>query len=441
MQKEFNTHIKSLNIYNNSKILLAVSGGADSVAMLDLFANTNYECAIAHCNFHLRDKDSSLDEEYVKLLSDKYKFKYFKIDFDTKKYANENGISIEMAARELRYTWFEKIRIENSYNFIATAHHKDDIIETFFINLARGTGIRGLTGISSVKNKILRPLLFADKNQIIDYLKKGKIKYRIDTSNFDVKIIRNKIRHEIIPAFQEINSSFSKKILQTVKYLNQAEQVLDNNLNTVKKHVIKTIDKLTYINIKKLKQHKPEKFFLFEILKEYNFNSKQVEGIYKAINKESGKQFYSNTHKLINDREQLIIEQNKISKNIEILIKKNDTNIQLSGNKHINIEVFANLKDYKIKKNRNIGIFDYDRLEFPLTIRNWQKGDYFYPFGMKHKKKLSDFFIDQKISVIEKETIKLLISRGEIIWIIGYRTDNRFKITRNTNKIIELIIC
>jgi len=437
MQKEFNSNIKTLNIPNNSKILLAVSGGADSVAMLNLFANSKYKCAVAHCNFHLRDKESNLDEKYVEQLTEKHNFKYFKIDFDTKKYSKENGISIEMAARELRYKWFEKIREENSYNYIATAHHKDDIIETFFINLARGTGIRGLTGIKAVKDKILRPLLFADKREIIEYLNTENIKYRTDSSNSDVKIIRNKLRHEIIPAFQEINNSFNKKILETINYLKQTEQVFDNEADVVKSEIVKTVDKLIYINIKKLLEHKPTKLFLFEILKEYDFNNKQVDDIYQVISKESGKQFFSKTHKLIKDRNQLIIEKNIENKNIEILIYKNDINIQLFDNKNVSVDVVTKIKDYKIKKSKNIAAFDFDKLEFPLTIRNWKKGDYFYPFGMKQKKKLSDFFIDQKISILKKEKIKILTSANKIIWIIGYRTDNRFRITDNTKKIVE----
>ncbi|MBN1253367.1 MAG: tRNA lysidine(34) synthetase TilS [Bacteroidales bacterium] len=420
-----------------SKILLAVSGGADSVAMLKLFENSKFTIGIAHCNFHLRGEESDLDEKYVKELSETYETEYFRIDFDTKKYSKEKGISIEMAARELRYTWFEKIREENNYDFIATAHHKDDIIETFFINLARGTGIRGLTGINAVNDKIIRPLLFADREEIIEYLKKDGIKFRTDSSNSDVKIMRNKFRHEILPAFREVNTAFSNKILETISYLKQTETVLNQEVSNVIDDVLKTHNQIIFIDIKKLQKYSPTKLFLYEILKTYSFNNKQVDDIYETLDKNAGKQFFSETHKLIKDRENLIIEKiNTVSEN-EIIINKDDELIQISDNQYIKINIFNKNANYKIKKSKKTATFDFNKIKYPLTIRNWQKGDYFYPFGMNKKKKLSNFFIDEKISIIEKEKIKILVSEEKIAWIIGYRTDNRFKITEKTKKIIE----
>jgi len=435
MFNEFYTYTAKL-FNKQNKILLAISGGADSVAMLDLFSKTSYMCGVAHCNFHLRAKESDKDEELVKNLAGKYNYPYFKIDFETKKYATENKISIEMAARELRYNWFEKIRQDNDYQHIATAHHQDDLIETFFINLARGTGIRGLSGIKPKSGKVVRPILFADRAQIMAYINHEKLKYREDTTNYDVKFKRNKLRNDIIPEFVEINQAYKKNILKTIERLNFTNQILQKSINKVKADVVHEKDQQLFFNIAKLKQIAPLNFHLFELLYPYGFNGEQVDSIVESIDGISGKCFYSATHQLVKDRDYLIValKQNKLTK--PILIANNQSIANISEQLSLQINTISITKSFKITKQANIATLDKDKLHFPLEIRNWQKGDYFYPIGMGRKKKLSDFFIDNKFSKIEKEKTQLLISEEKIVWIIGHRIDNRYKITSSTKNIL-----
>ena len=308
MQNHFTTYLdNSLKLKPAKSILLAISGGADSVAMLDLFSKTNLKCGVAHCNFHLREDESNKDEKLVKKLAKMYNYPFYKIDFDTNLYASSNGISIEMAARELRYSWFEKLRKEHNYNFIATAHHKDDVIETFFINLARGTGIRGLSGIKAISGKVIRPILFSDRQQIKNYIKENKLEYREDASNYDVKYKRNKLRQDIIPEFAEINPAYKQNILKTIERLNITNHILIEKLGEIKANIVEEKEEQTLLNISKLKELEPLNFFLFELLFPYGFNSDQVASIIKSIDGISGKSFYSSTHELIKDRDYLIL--------------------------------------------------------------------------------------------------------------------------------------
>ncbi len=438
-----NTFTQNINdnfsINGSDKILLAVSGGADSVVMLDLFARSKFSCGIAHCNFKLRGEDSDLDEQFVEKLAEKYKFQLHKISFDTQKYAQENGISIEMAARDLRYEWFEKIRQEFGYQYIALAHHKDDVIETFFINLVRGTGIRGLSGIKSKNGNIIRPLLFANQQDIINYTETQKLQFREDISNQDTKIIRNKLRHEILPLLTEINPAANNNILNTIGNLYASQLLMSQKIEEYRKLLTRVKKRSIIINISNVQQLELGEIVLYELLRDYNFNASQANDIYKAMNGESGRVFLSKTHQLVKDRNNLII--NKIRNNeFTALIDENQMELKLPNSNFLTIESRLVDKNYNIPKQNHHIALDYNKLKFPLKIRTWRNGDFFYPLGMRQKKKLSDFFINEKYSIIDKQNALLLLSGDDIVWIIGKRIDNRYKITNKTRKVLELVL-
>jgi tRNA(Ile)-lysidine synthase len=441
MISEFKQFIeKDLKVSVSNKILLTISGGADSVTMLHLFSLAGYNCGIAHCNFHLRGEDSDLDEELVHRLAKKYCFPYYKIDFDTTKYSSNNGISIEMAARELRYTWFEKIRLENDYQYIATAHHQDDLIETFFLNLTRGTGIRGLTGFVQKRNSIIRPLLFANRLSITNYVSKENLEYREDKSNSDVNIKRNNLRHKILPLLNELNPASGRNILQSIKNLQDAEYLMNNEVLNAKKNIFTKKEELVFISITKLSEYQHIYPYLYELLFEYGFNSDQVLNIKNSIHAEAGKVFLSKSYKLIKDRDTLIIEPIKENQFEPLNIEKYTEQILLPNGKNLNFKQIEDISGFCIPKSTQHATLDFNKLKFPLIIRKWEQGDYFIPFGMKQKKKISDFLIDEKVSLQEKQNVFLLISEEQIVWIIGYRIDNRYKITDESSQILAIEI-
>ena len=443
MEKQLHNFISQEKLFNKTaKILIAISGGADSIVLLDLLINTGYSCAIAHCNFKLRGQESEKDALFVENLSKKYDLKYFYKEFNTKKYSTQNKISIEMAARELRYEWFEKIRKENNYDFIATAHHKNDSVETFLLNITRGTGIRGLTGIPAKNNYIVRPLLFADKNNILEYCETNKIIFRTDKTNFQSDYNRNKIRNKIIPFFEEINPAFNQNVSQNIEKFKEIEKIYSKEILREKNNCVSYLKEDILININKLKKIEPIKTYLYEFLLPYNFSPKIIEDIILSLNNISGKKFFSQTHRLVKDRENLIIskqEQSIVSdcKKSIICINENQNKITFD-NQTLEIKNICITPNFKIKKTNSIAYIDADNIQFPLIIRKWTAGDYFFPLGMNKAKKLSDFFIDEKFSLPDKENTWLLLSEKKIIWIIGQRIDNRFRITNKTEKCLFL---
>ncbi len=435
MLKKFQNQTKHL-IPQNAKILVALSGGADSVALLHLFYNSGYDIAAAHCNFQLRDNESIKDAELARQTAGELNIPYFEIKFDTRKFADEHKYSIEEAARILRYDWFETVRNKHNYDFIATAHHADDHIETFFIKLTAGTGMRGLTGIKAVNGKILRPLLFASKQDILDYCKKNQIAYRTDKSNFDTDFTRNNFRHNILPMFKEINPSFSKTMLRNLDILSDIEKIY---LDSIKNHRQKCISEngnFIKINIKNLLQTPAPKTFLYEFLRPYKFNSAVISDMFKNLNGQSGKLFYAENHRALIDRNTLIISNLKKEKHQNIKLNEDDRELKMPVN--LSIKYYENNANFKLKKSTNIAYFDADKLQFPLIIRSYEAGDSFQPFGMKGKQKLSDFFTNQKYNLFEKEDALVLCSGKDIIWIIGKRTDERYKITKHTKRICEI---
>jgi tRNA(Ile)-lysidine synthase len=454
----------------SSRILVAVSGGMDSVLLLHLLYEAGFDIAVAHCNFSLRAKESDGDETFVSQLADKLDIPYHVKRFDTVDHAEEKKISIQMAARELRYAWFEEVRIKNGYDVIAVAHHRDDEVETFFINLIRGSGIAGLHGIKAKTGNIVRPLMFSDRQEIEEYVKKNKIKYREDSSNASLKYMRNKLRHQLLPLMKELNPDIEKTVKGEIERLKQLESLFLEMAEEKRKEIVvppaspfvqpcrqseesrfpsrrfapqddagrledRQEGSLVKFDIKKILALPQKELFLYELLKPYGFSGDIIATICKSLTGEAGKLFFSLTHRLVKDRTQLIVSP------IAGIETKQDFIVtegykELKEPIHLKFNTICISKDFDVKiKDRSIAMFDADRLQFPLTIRKWEKGDFFYPFGMRGKKKLSDFFTDNKFSLIDKENTWLLCNGNDIMWVIGSRTDNRYRITTSTKKV------
>ncbi|MDR0546520.1 MAG: tRNA lysidine(34) synthetase TilS [Dysgonamonadaceae bacterium] len=420
----------------NEKLIVGVSGGADSVVLLSVLQCLGYDCVAAHCNFHLRGEESNRDEKLVFDFTQSLNIKLVKIDFNTVSEAKKRKISIEMAARDLRYEWFERLRNEYQADYIAVAHHQDDNIETVLLNLIRGTGLKGLTGIKPENGKIIRPLLCVSKQEILAFAQQKELPFVVDSSNLQDEFRRNKIRLNLLPALQTINPSFDKSLLQSVKYWNEAEKIYRNHIDAVVEQVF---DKANgRINIQKLKNLPSPEAVLFEILKDYGFNSDQIEDIAQSIESQPGKMFFSGRYGLLRDRESFWLHEKdstdgkdfKNEKGYEILIS--DAEIE----KPVSLKLsFQNVDSgFEIIKNQNIATFDAGKLKFPLILRKWRTGDKFVPFGMNHFKKISDYFNDRKISRLEKQNIWLLCSGDDIIWIVGHRNDNRYRISAETRR-------
>ena len=438
MLAEFQNFIKnSCKLQTGQKTLLAVSGGIDSVVMLELFSRAEFPGIIAHCNFNLRSEESDGDEEFVKNFENRYNYKVITKNFDTTEFAKENKISIQMAARQLRYEWFAELKDLYSCDFIATAHNKDDQIETFFINLTRGTGIKGLSGIKALSNGIIRPILWAERKTIVEYAKDRELSWREDSSNSSTKYLRNKIRHDLIPLFNEINPVFGDTMSENIRKLNNVN-ILYSELIEEKKQklLIKNADNWK-ISINELNKDSNKKLILFEILQEFNFSSGVVTDIFFSLSNsvESGKAFYSNDYRLIKDRDSLIIELKKDKSLQRYYIEESDK--EIIEPIHLSFSDI-DINNFELKKDSSIAQLDFDKLTFPLILKKWQQGDYFMPLGMENLKKLSDFFIDNKLSIPEKEKLWILTSGKEIIWIVGMRIDDRFKVTKDTEVVLKI---
>lgn len=419
-------------LIDNSKVIVGVSGGADSVALLDILYSLKYECIVAHCNFHLRGEESNRDAFFVEELCAKYNLKYERIDFDTEAYAELNSISIEMAARDLRYNWFEQLRVIHLADRIAVAHHKDDSTETILLNLIRGTGIRGLTGINGQNEYIIRPLLCLNRSEILDYLGERKLSYVDDSTNSEDLYTRNKIRLNVIPLLETINPSVKESINRTAEHLRQVETIYNFYIAQVRNDILKDDS----IDIKKLIQYIEPEAILYELLAPYKFNSATVRQIFESLISQPGKIFYSDTYKLIRDRDYFILKKKKNLSVDSFTIHQNDSTIAYPIS--MKIDTIAYSEDFAIEKDKNILYVDKSKISYPLTIRRWKQGDWFVPFGMKGKKKLSDYFSDQKYSIFKKEEAWLLCSGNDIVWIIGERSDNRFKVDSTTSEIIKI---
>lgn len=422
----------------NSKVVVGVSGGADSVVLLHLLNSLGFLCVVAHCNFQLRGEESDRDEEFVRLLAQEKKMPLHVVTFDTKKYAAQNKISIEMAARELRYGWFESVRKEEKADAVAVAHHADDSIETLLLNLVRGTGLRGLTGISPKNGYVIRPLLNCSRNDILNYCFQNQLNYVTDSTNAFNDYNRNKIRNKVIPLLEEINPSVRATLYQELDRLEGTYRVFASAVDSARKEVTSEKNGVLHIDISKLRQTADLSVMLYELLQPYGFLSPVIEQVANSLDAESGKQFYSATYRLVKDRDFLLISEISKETNEEYFIDVQDK--QICSPIKMNMELFERKDSFQIPREQDVAVFDADKLIFPLTLRLWKEGDSFVPFGMKSSKKLSDYFIDKKISRIEKEKTYLLLSDGNIIWVVGQRTDDRYKITNKTKNILKITL-
>lgn len=438
MQEKLEAFVSENNLFcKNDRILIALSGGVDSVVLAHLMLKANYDIALAHCNFHLREEESNRDEAFVRSWAEKNGVRLFVKEFDTFAYMKENKLSLEMAARDLRYQWFDSLLKEYGFSYLATAHHLDDSIETFFINLLRGTGIAGLHGIQAKNDKIVRPLLFATREEILSYAKKNSISFVEDSTNSETKFTRNKIRHNLFPVLRELNPNFEFALKKDIEHLRDTEFVFRREIEKVKQEIIEKEKDVFKIKIERLQELTPLNIYLYEILSEYGFNETHINDILLCLSENSGKQFFSKTHRLLKDRQYIFIDKIKDeSKNDFFLI--NQEQGSLIYPLRMQMEVMRDLKFVNISKSKNIAMLDFDLLKFPLVLRKWRQGDSFVPFGMKKEKKLSDYFTANKYSLIDKEKQWILCSEEKIIWIVGERIDNRFRISNTTKNILKI---
>lgn len=439
MQQEVELYIRKHKLLAHDKpVIVGVSGGTDSVVLLHILVSLGYSCIIAHCNFHLRMEESDRDEHFVRKLALLYKVPFYFIDFDTVRYAEEAKISIEMAARDLRYGWFEELRQKLNAQAVAVAHHADDNIETMLLNLIRGTGIRGMKGIPNRNKNIVRPLLFLSRRRLENYLQLHKIDHIEDSSNAEVEFKRNKIRNEVLPLLEEINPSIRETLYNTRQNFEGSLKIYQQAIESIRKQIVHKQSGVVKMEIELILRQEDISTIMYELLYEYDFTPAVIEQITEQLNAASGKVFYSETHRLIKDRKYLIISAKDTEKQNSIFISQEDidtnTVVGLTLKKQ---SVDSNFVVSKEKKRIHV---DASKLTFPLQIRPWQEGDSFIPYGMKQRKKVSDFFIDNKFSLLDKEQTLLLVSGDKIVWIIGHRMDDRFKVTNETSEVIELKI-
>ena len=427
----------------NKKLLLAISGGIDSMVLLDLLSRMDSDLYLAHCNFKLRGKDADADEAFVRSEAKKYHKTLHVNQFDTKAYAAKHKCSIQMAARELRYDWFKDLLKEKNYDYLLTAHHADDNLETFFINLSRGTGIDGLCGIPEKSNYVLRPLLPYSKEDIQAYAAEHELSWREDLSNEDSKYLRNKIRKDLVPLLKEINPSFLESFTSTLDHLKETNQIVGDAMEVVRDKVIEkkglTDPSIIHFKVKDLVEFSSNTAYLYQLF--YPFGFHQWDDIKSLLASQSGKRIFSKTHRLIKHREFLLLSEinpNKFDVDPKGIQEKD--NLVTLDRSTLKMETLK-LGDSEFNKQFDNepchARFDKDLLTYPLSVRKWEKGDYFYPIGMTGKKKLSKFFKDEKYSLLDKENIWLLCSGADIIWIIGKRMDNRYKISDKTKTILK----
>lgn len=432
MLLKFQNHInQNLSFLKGKKLLLAVSGGVDSMVLLQLFKQLHFNISVAHCNFNLRGDESDEDEAFVQSICDSLKIKLFVSHFNTEEYTILHKQSIQIAARQLRYDWFHELLEKEGFDYLLTAHHLDDSAETFLINFTRGTGLDGLTGIPQVNDEIIRPLLAFSREEIENYANENSIKWREDSSNASDKYLRNKLRQDILPVLKELNPGFLKSFQQTLENLQQAQSMVDDASRIVYRKVVEDVNFQKRIHLSELMILPNYQAYLYQWLKPFRFTAWQ--DIYDLVEAQSGKQIFSEKYRLLKDREVLILEELSMHDSASYFIEENQTETE-----HPIALKMTYVTNVTALQDDSVIFVDKDSLKFPLVFRKWEEGDYFYPFGMDGKKKISKYFKDEKFSLIDKENTWLLCSGNDIVWIVGKRADRRFSVTKTTQTIIKI---
>ena len=451
--QKFTAFIKKENLFQpKDKLLLAVSGGVDSVVLCELCKQAGYGFEISHCNFKLRGEESERDENFVRDVAKKYDVEIFVKEFETEKYAEEKKISIQVAARELRYEWFYYLIGNKQYainkkqeynaiqlpiaNWILTAHHANDNMETMLMNFFKGTGINGLRGILPKQQKIIRPLLFAKKEELIKFAEENNLSFVEDSSNISDKYTRNYFRNQLIPSVQKVFPQAEENLLNNIERFKEIETLYKQSIAFHKKKLLEQKGNEVYIPVLKLLKSVPFSTIVYEIIKDFDFTSLQTEEVIKLLQSDSGKYVQSSSHRILKNRNWLIISPNDTIVAENILIEEKDKTIEFVNGK-LKFEKLSTT-NYKLQTTNEIATLDADEIMFPLLLRKYRQGDYFYPLGMKKKKKLSRFFIDQKLSLTEKENVWVIEMNKKILWIVGKRIDDRFKITPETKNILKI---
>jgi tRNA(Ile)-lysidine synthase len=469
--ESFIQHLKQFAfIQSKQKQLLAVSGGVDSVVLCHLMYHAGYNFVIAHCNFQLRGAESERDEQFVRSLGEKYGKQVLVQEFETEKYATDNKVSIQIAARRLRYDWFNSIingeevmanketasppfmgqpelttdnsplTTDNSHlkpQFIVTAHHANDNIETILMNLFKGTGIAGLHGILPVQAKIFRPLLFAKKEELLEYATQNQLSYVEDSSNLTDKYTRNFFRQHLFPVLKEIYPQVEDNLLKNIERFTEAEELYKQAVEQHKKKLLEVKTNEIHIPVLKLQRSAPVSTIVYEIIKDFGFNANQVAEVVRLLESETGKYVLSPSHRIIKNRKWLIISPIATTEASNILIEEKDKQVIFNGGELL-LRTVKPGGNFQVPLDKTIAAVDGALIAFPLLLRKWKQGDYFYPLGMKKKKKLSRFFGDQKLSKTEKENVWVVEMDKKIIWIVGHRIDDRFKISAATKEVLEL---
>lgn len=443
--------VQFYNLFNSgSSILVACSGGVDSMVLVDVLLKLNYNISLAHCNFQLRGIESDADEMFLHDFALKHNLPFFCVKFDTKDYKRKNEVSTQMAARELRYNWFEQIRKENHYHCVVTAHHLDDQLETVLLNMTKGTGIKGLSGMQPKTGFVVRPLLEVSKQEIMTYANEKNIPFREDSSNTTDDYQRNLIRHQVVPQLQKINPSLHQTVKAFINRMNDYVVLTEQHIDTIRKKCYSEKNGIAEIKMGFIKAHPAGQTILFHLLKEFGFNSDIVCQLFQSSTAseklQSGKQFFSDSHRLVLDRKSIFIVPKIIDRENYLLFDKIPNQI-IFNNYKIQCSLLP-VHELNIKTSHRFACFDADKLELPLLIRYGKEGDYFYPFGMSKpktpgkvgKKKLSKYFKDEKFSLLDKENTAVLFSGEKLIWLVGHRIDDRFKVTDKTKTVLQMTV-
>ena len=443
--QRFQEFIKHQSLFHpKDKLLLAVSGGVDSVVLCELCRQSGYDFIIAHCNFQLRGQESDRDEEFVRNLGKKYGVKTLVKKFETENYAEQKKISIQEAARDLRYRWFDELINEKPKSeirnpkFILTAHHADDNIETLLMNFCRGTGLYGLEGIPVASLRIRRPLLIFWKEELIEFAKKNKLEFVEDSSNLSSKYTRNLFRNEIIPLISKVYPQVKENLQDNISRFKEITKLYSISVNEFKKKFLKGKGDEIHVPVKQLMAY-GNRALIYEVISDFGFTEKHIDEVIKLAESESGKFIQSpdTSVRIIKFRNWFIISRPKLQEATTFIIEAETKQLQIQ-NAQLKIEGESITVGYRLPTADYIACLDAKEITFPLILRKWKEGDYFYPLGMKKKKKLARFFIDQKLSKTDREKIWVLEMNKKIIWVVGLRIDDRFKITDKTKKILKL---